>query len=374
MRGTVNVAAGTLTFEPVGGSAPSPEFSSRILTQVYGDQGITVRLYSTAVTVVNPSSPGKKTYSGAVGLRNLLSYPIGDEQGGASPIDTMGIFVIFPTAPFVASPSPCAGCTVRLVNPDGVGAFDAPNEQYFFWNDRVQAAGSGSDTTLTRRTWIFEASTGVANFSFDVLVSAAWPQPYESVWRVAYDGDSLPDTQSEPRWRRIFGGNSTTASASGGALDIRTGAAGSYLTYLRLDSLAPATSAFMEGRFRLNSSSSANLPYSGLMIDDNVRTIGVGVSRTSVGFINGALTGFLAGGTVAMTTSAYRTYQLRKFSADSAQIWVGGSRVLSRSYAQFDASTQASFPSFFAFGSIAQQNANSATYDYVNYVLGQATP
>ena len=89
--------------------------------------------------------------------------------------------------------------------------------------------------------------------------------------------------------------------------------------------------------------------------------------------VSGSLTAFL-GGTVSMSTDVNRTYQLRKFGSDSAQIWVDGSRVLSRAYSQFDASSQGQFTSFFGFGSIVQQNANSAVYDYVNYILGQATP
>ena len=111
-----------------------------------------------------------------------------------------------------------------------------------------------------------------------------------------------------------------------------------------------------------------------MIMDDDTRTIAVGISGTAVGFVNGGLSGFLPGGTVSMSTSLNRTYQLRKFGSDSAQIWVDGSRGLSRAYSQLDASSQGLFKSFFGFGSIAQQNANSAAYDYVNYVLGQATP
>ena len=379
MRGTVDVATGTLTFDPLGSGTASSlampsAMSSQVRTQMYGDQGLTVRLYSSAVTVVNPSSPGKKTYSGAVGLRNLLPHSIGDEQSSLTPLDTMGIFVVFTAAPTVRAPSSCPGCTVTVLNADGVEAFDAPNEQYFYWKEHLRAAGSGFDTTRTRRTWTFEASTGVTNFSFEVLVSAAWPRPQESVWRVGFGGDSLPDTQSEPRWLRVFGGGGTSASATAGELTITTGASGNFLTFLRQDSLASSESAYMEGRFRLARSSSANLPYTGMIIDDDTRTIAVGISGTAVGFVNGGLSGFLPGGTVSMSTSLNRTYQLRKFGSDSAQIWVDGSRVLSRPYSQFDTSTQGLFKSFFAFGSIAQQNANSAVFDYVNYVLGQATP
>ena len=54
-----------------------------------------------------------------------------------------------------------------------------------------------------------------------------------------------------------------------------------------------------------------------------------------------------------------------------AQLWVDGSRVLSKSYAQFDASTQ-SLASYLAFGSIAPQSATAA-YDNVTYAIGQPT-
>lgn len=86
LHGLVDVTAGTLTFEPSG-----PADLDRVrLAGIYGDQGVTVRLYNSPVVVANSATPGKETYTANVGLQNLLAFPIGDEQAGI-PLDTMGI-------------------------------------------------------------------------------------------------------------------------------------------------------------------------------------------------------------------------------------------------------------------------------------------
>lgn len=86
MRGVVDADRGTLTFSPipVGGYGFSPA--------VYGDQGVTVELYNTAVVITQPS-PTVRRFEADVGVRNLLAHVVGDEQAGASPPDTVGIFV-----------------------------------------------------------------------------------------------------------------------------------------------------------------------------------------------------------------------------------------------------------------------------------------
>src|SRR5687767_175450 len=94
MRGTVDVAAGTLTFETLPTARSSHAGPGALgLASIYGDQGVTVRLYNSPVTVAASSTPGKETYTAAVGVRNLLAHSIGDEQAGLAPLDTMGIYV-----------------------------------------------------------------------------------------------------------------------------------------------------------------------------------------------------------------------------------------------------------------------------------------
>jgi hypothetical protein len=78
LRGTVDVAAGTLTFESLVPGEVRP-------ASIYGNQGVTVRLYNTPVTVAASPTPGKETYTANVGLQNWLAFPIGDEQAGATP-------------------------------------------------------------------------------------------------------------------------------------------------------------------------------------------------------------------------------------------------------------------------------------------------
>ena len=99
LRGTLDVASGTLTFEPVSSAGTSLP-GNGVSPAIYGDQGVTVRIYNSAVATSAPVA-GKKTYSANVGVRNLLAYRIGDEQGAASPADTMGIFIFTNTAPVV---------------------------------------------------------------------------------------------------------------------------------------------------------------------------------------------------------------------------------------------------------------------------------
>ena len=62
LRGVVDVAAGTLTFERVG-SANAARTSARDigLASIYGDQDLTVRLYNSPVVVAASSTPGKES-------------------------------------------------------------------------------------------------------------------------------------------------------------------------------------------------------------------------------------------------------------------------------------------------------------------------
>ena len=81
---------------------------------VYSDQNVLVRLYNTPVAIDSTSVPGTKTWTGMVGLRNLTTHLIGDEQVGAAP-DTMGVFVFFNTTPTItATSAPCPGFTVTI--------------------------------------------------------------------------------------------------------------------------------------------------------------------------------------------------------------------------------------------------------------------
>ena len=365
LRGSVDMRTGSLTFEATGSALPASSASRA----VFGDQGVLVRLYNTPVAIDSTTTPGTKTWTGNVGLRNLMSHAIGDEQAGAAPPDTMGVFVFFASNPTVTAPSPCTGCSVTVNRFDGTGTFTAAGQRYSFWAERV-AAG---DTTRTRRLWSFSAPSQVTAFSFDVLVSAAWPPPDEARWKVNLNGDSLPDTQEEPRWRIEQSGNGNSYSATGGILTINAGNNNAVLRFYRRDSVASAGSAYLETRMQL-SSANANRPEGRIVIDDGVRFVALGIARGSVWFTN-STANFLAGTPFSInTTSGFNVYQLRKYGADSVVFYVNGTRGGAMTYASFPTTAYAGTAPLFMFGNRGITGASSGAWDYVIYESGVPLP
>ena len=369
LRVSVDLRNGTMTFQPAGDrSTPSAE---GFRPQIYGQQGQLVLLYNDPPVITDPSSPGRKTISANVGVRNLLTHRIGDEQNALLPPDTMGIYVFFTQLPTVTQPQPCTGCTVAIANAMGTLAFDAPNEPYFHWPELLGAAGLLQDTTLVRRNWVFDASQAVVQFSFEVLVSAAWPAPDETSWRIEYAGDSLPDTRSEPLWKR---GGTGTASAAGGVLTL-TVPAGLALSYTRQDSVGAADNAFMSATMRMGANVAGTVPIAGFVLNDDFRAIGVGISGSQVGFTNADLSAFIPGTTRSFpSSSTFFDYQLRKFGSDSVQLWVGGARQEVLPYASFDLDNRLLVPSFQNFVVRGQGGTATTQFDNVIYRLGQSTP
>jgi hypothetical protein len=368
LRGQVDLAQGTLSF----GAAPLGGGFSGWSPAIYGDQYVTVRLYNSPV--VTSVIGSKRRFTAGVGIENLRNHPVGDEQGGASPADTMGIFVFFTANPTVTgTSSSCPSCAVAVQNYHGTLAFTALAQRYFHWPERLGAAGSATDTTRNRVAWTFEADTAVTGFSFEVLVSAAWAAPNEAVWRIEYSGDSLPDTQAEPPWRRVAVGTTPSATAGAGFLNINIGSPTSNvdLHFQQRDSMRTTTSAFAEARIRLNSGTGD--AHTGFGFDDNTRQIELGMSTGEVGFIDDGY-GFI--NKVSIATNVYRTYQIRKFAADSVQLWIDGTRRLTVQYGAFKPNNGGgSLPSFFRFGSHGKGGvSNSSDWDYVIYSIGSATP
>src|SRR5690349_16761137 len=69
LRATVDVVAGTMTFEPI---AQAGAFAGArvISTAIYGNQNVTVRIYnSPVVAAISATNPAKKTFSANVGIR-----------------------------------------------------------------------------------------------------------------------------------------------------------------------------------------------------------------------------------------------------------------------------------------------------------------
>ena len=380
LRATVDAQAGTMTFEPIAhrGLAGAGIISAAI----YGNQGVTVRIYnSPVVSAVDPLNPAKKTFTASVGIRNLLAYPIGDEQSSDAPSDTIGIDVFMGTGPtVVATSSPCSpACAVTVRNADGARAFNAPNQTFWHYHDRLGAAGSGTDTTRARKIWTFEADTQVTTFSFSVVVNAPWPAPYETRWKVAFDADSTPESGAGSTWQQVIVG-------AGGTIDLDTPSAGlmtlttvrkTTQSFTRYDSLASTTSAYMEAR--LLRTDNSNKPEEVVIgMADDTKFIAIGITSTRVGFMTATYQ--FSGTSYAVAASSFHTYQIRKFGADSVQLLIDGARVTTRAYSGFPDVPAGSSSAFFFGGPGAVMPAPKnvadqiSVWDYVTYEIGVATP
>ena len=356
LRGTVDLDRGTLEFAPV---APNglPGFSPVI----YGDQNVNVRLYNSPVVL--DSSTATWRWTANVGVRNMRPHFIGDEESSAAPLDTMGVFVFFVQEPILTQP--CGGCFARIANYQGAMSFDAPNRKFFYWPERLNPMGSSlGDTTRVRRSWVFETSAGVRSFSFNVLVSTAWPAPYETRWKVEYTADSLPGGSAAPWKREGTGGN---ASVSGGSLALRGSFSG---LYYRRDPIAPEQDAYVHAVLRLNGGGSQ--PEIGLILSDRVKLIGVAIANGTVGLISNAGT-FLPGTTASLSNGAHAV-QLRKYAADSAVFFVDGVRRGAASYASLSADTFTPARSSVSFGGLPMSDGSNSTWDSVIYEIGAASP
>jgi hypothetical protein len=382
MRATVDVVAGTMTFEPIT-THGSLGGANVISAAIYGNQGVTVRIYnSPVVTAPSATNPAKKTFTANVGIRNLLSYPVGDEEAGATPADTMGLDVFMGTGPTVtATSSECAvTCSVTVKNADGARAFNAPNQLYWHYHDRLGAAGSGTDTTHARKVWSFEADTQVTNFSFSVVVNAPWPAPFETRWKIDFPADSAPESAAASIWQQVVagaGGTVTVGSPSAGMMTVTTNKKAAQ-AFARYDSLASTTSAYMEVRAKRNDGASTKPEEVVFGLADDTKFIAIGMTASRVGFLTSAY--IYSGTTYAVNATAFHTYQIRKFGADSVQLLIDGTRVGSRTYASLP-NTAAGAGSAFFFGGPgaifdAPKNVAdvSMTWDYVTYEIGVSTP
>jgi hypothetical protein len=378
LRGTLDVATGTLTFDPVSPSGAS--LASGPSTAIYGNQGLNVQIYNSAVVTSAPVA-GKKTYTANVGVRNKLAFRIGDEQNAGAPPDTMGIYVFVNTQPVVSGTSSPCSCTVTVKNADGVLNFSGTNQPYWFWSDIVGAAISVRDTTARRKTWVFEADTQVTRFNFDVLVSAAWVAPRDSVWTVTYSGDSLPDTSATPHWHRAATSKFTVAKLGGGLLDVEVQRSKDSVLFVRNDSISAASSGYIEGRFRLDNGGNDPSPQAGIAFDDNNKRMALLVSDSAlgslaqVGFAN-ASGAFITGATFPVSVKSLHVYTLRKFGTDSVVGYVDGISRVRVAYTVLPPSQYpAGQPSLFEFGIVATSARNTiTTWDYVIYQIGKATP
>jgi hypothetical protein len=368
----VNGEAGTLTFKAASLGSQSPsggEPASGITRAIYGTQGSTVTLSATTSSIDSTSTPGTRTYSFDVGVRNLLSHAVGAVQGATVPSDTTGIYIFFESPLAVTSPLPCSGCSVAAINTQGTMSFDSPSQSYFFYPERLAPFGSAGDTTRNRVTWKYRTVGNVRGFRGTLLLSTAFPPPSETRWKVDFEGDSLPDTQSEPKWKfNPSGNNSGSESASGGTLTLTTKSSHA-MRFDRYDSLATTAKAYIAARARVVSNNSTS-PILGLRIYDGARFCAVGVGNGQAGLID-VNANYLSGTTFSLTTTSFHAYELSKFGIDSVVLYVDGARRAKIAYGTCSTSTQ---QARMQWGSFSTNPANTTEWDYVLYEIGAAGP
>jgi hypothetical protein len=266
---------------------------------------------------------------------------------------------------------------VTVFNHHGIYNFDAPGQRYWFYPYQLSEMGGGSDTTIERRTWTFEADTQVTAFQFEVLVSAAWPATEESRWKVDYSADSLPNFGTEPAWARIAVGAANTSQPVAGMIRL-TMSSGQSLVYTRADSIGTAQNAYIEARLAVVPLGILLNPEISFGLDDRVKFIAVGLSGSQAGFLTGQGTLAFAVST-AVTTSNFQTYRMRKFGSDSVVLYLNGTRLLHRLYSAFPAPLTSAPTHGFYFGPLGTGNGVSASgnvsdWDYVIYEIGVTQP
>ncbi|MBK5188529.1 MAG: hypothetical protein JJD97_09790 [Gemmatimonadaceae bacterium] len=386
LRGTVR-EDGTIVLESLDPTIQVGD--SNTSGAIYGNQNVTAKVTASNFTLVN--SGGTKTWKFTLAVHNLLNYPVGSVDGGAIPYDTVGVFVFFPTAPSVVSPTNC-GCTVTVQNTQGSANFSGINQKYYWYHDRLSAKGLAGDSTTNNPTWTFTAPSAVNSFRFTVLLSAPWPrglQSQDTSWAVAYNpaSDSIPDANASPRWKRIglsYGGTNS-ASSSGLVMDVIKARGNSDdMFFYRADNLDRSENAYIEARLTLTSGGSN--PVMILALVDSVKFVGLGIGNGKIGMVsfnqNSSGWGWVAGSTVSVTTTSAHVYRVGKFGATTSTVYVDGVEKFSTANNLLPNNFMPSFGLIVGpqaahlstfFGPTAQDSSAHVVVNYVNYAF-HATP
>ena len=386
LRGTVR-EDGTVVLESLDPSIRVGD--SNTSGAIYGNQNVTAKVTISAFNLSNVG--GTKTWTFKLAVHNLLPYAVGAVDTAAAPYDTVGMFVFFPSAPTVVSPSPCGGCTITTLNTQGVGSFTAPNQPYYWYHDRLAAAGQPGDSTTNIPTWTFKAPSTVNSFRFFVILSSPWPrglQAQDTTWSVSYNpsSDSLPDVNASPRWKPIgLNGNGTYSFGSSGLTMSVGHKHDDDKFFFRSDNLNRSENAYIESRLTLSNATGSN-PVVILALADSVKFVGLGIGNGRIGFATFNLSTFswewAAGGTMIMSTNTAHTYRVGKFGTNTATVYVDGVEKFSASnlllsnnfISTFGSSigAQAAHLSTF-FGLTGQNTDATVVMSYVNYAI-HATP
>jgi hypothetical protein len=161
------------------GSSQQP-FGSPV---VIGGEGTHVRLLPSSVSY----NAGTDVLQIFMRIQDLLVNQIGTKDG---PTIT-GLNAFFASPPFVTGGSG----SVSVTNADGTANFTAPNQKYYFYNEKI-----GMLQTTANKVWLFNVPGTVTSFRFGVYVSAEiLPVIFfdktvggnRDIWRVALDGTDL---------------------------------------------------------------------------------------------------------------------------------------------------------------------------------------
>jgi hypothetical protein len=384
LRGTVR-EDGTVVLESLDPTIQVGD--SNTSGAIYGNQNVTAKVTASGFSVATVGAV--KTWKFTLAVHNLLNYPVGSIDGGATPYDTVGVFVFFPSAPSVVSPTNC-GCTVSILNTQGTANFSGIGQKYYWYRDRLSAKGLAGDSTKNNPVWTFTAPSTVNSFRFTVLLSTPWPrglQAQDTSWAAAYtpSSDSLPDANASPRWKRIglnYGGSESSGSTG---LTMNVGHSNSDdMFFFRSDNLNRTENAYIESRLSLTSTGSN--PVMILALADSIKFVGLGIGNGKIGMATFNQNNFRwewsAGATLSMSTTGMHTYRVGKFGATSVTVYVDGVEQFSvlnsllptnfmPTYSVFVGAQAAHLSTFF--GPTAQDVSATAVVSYVNYAF-HATP
>lgn len=389
LRGTVR-EDGTVLLESLDPSIQAGD--SNVSGAIYGNQNVTAKVTVSAFNLADNGTT--KTWTFKLAIHNLLNFPIGSIDGAAVPWDTAGVSVFFASAPSVVSPAAC-GCAVSVLKTQGQASFTFPNQAFYWYQNRLAAMGQPGDSTTNNPVFTFSAPSKVTSFRFSILLSTPWPrglQAQDTSWTVLYNptSDSFPDVNAKPRWKQIGVNYGGTYSLAPSALQMNV----THLVVLffnfsndmffyRSDNLSRSENAYAETRLSLTQSGGTN-PVVILGLADSVKFVGLGIGNGKIGFATfdpAALTWqWLAGGTLAMSTTGQHTYRVGKFGAGTATVYVDGVEKFSQTnlpdnfMPQFTSSVSAQGTHLSAiFGITGQDVTSSATVSYVTYAF-HATP
>lgn len=418
LRGEVDVLKGTMSFTPI--DVPVGHRVAGLSYALYGNQGTTVRLYNTPTgTTVNSPVAGQSVDSAWVGIRNMLSHAIGDEQDSLpTKLDTMGVYVYFSSGPTAS----LGVGSVNLVNQQGTLAFDAPSQKYFWYRSYLWrevsgvARADGKDTTVnvgtstptSRIKWKFQRASTVLNYTFTVLISAPWPKPFETTWKVDWQGDSLPNKhaagtyESEPYWdsTRTTAGSSAIALVATAPtyVQISNMVSGNHREYIRKDTIAD--SLFIEVRVADSTTSSGatdTIPNAYFGFNTDSRFVAIGLNRNQIGVVVNTYGGFTitpaevtnpcgpvspcAAATSNAAFHVYRVVKRKNGGIDSVLVFVDGSStpIIKALLSAFPADADPAGRTYFFWGHNGINDANPSRvlasswisrWDYVIYKIG----